>query len=128
METCATISQKVAELEKDKHSQALEILQLKKRVKKLERKKKSKSLGLKRLRRVGITQRVESSTDTVLDVETNEEVVAMDAESQEMLNQEDVNAASKEVSVVSAPKLVSAAEPIIFDDEDVTMIMAQNLD
>nr|GEW79285.1 hypothetical protein [Tanacetum cinerariifolium] len=91
---------------------------LKKRVKKLERKKKSKSLGLKRLRRVGITQRVESSTDTVLDVETNEEVVAMDAESQEMLNQEDVNAASKEVSVVSAPKLVSAAEPIIFDDED----------
>nr|GEV12799.1 uncharacterized mitochondrial protein AtMg00810-like [Tanacetum cinerariifolium] len=36
MKTCATLSQKVAELEKDKHSQALEILQLKKRVKKLE--------------------------------------------------------------------------------------------
>nr|GEX26424.1 uncharacterized mitochondrial protein AtMg00810-like [Tanacetum cinerariifolium] len=32
-ETCATLSQKVAKLEQDKHSQALEILQLKKRVK-----------------------------------------------------------------------------------------------
>nr|GEV51042.1 hypothetical protein [Tanacetum cinerariifolium] len=111
MEKCATLSQKVAELENDKHSQALEILQLKKRVKKLERKKKSKSSALKRLRRVGTTQRVESSTDTVLDVETDEEVVAMDAESQRRLNQEDV----------------SAAEPTIFDDEDVTMMLAQTL-
>nr|GEZ03574.1 hypothetical protein [Tanacetum cinerariifolium] len=32
-ETCATLSQKVAKLEQDEHSQALEILQLKKRVK-----------------------------------------------------------------------------------------------
>nr|GEX18850.1 xylulose kinase-1 [Tanacetum cinerariifolium] len=52
IETYATLSQKVAELEKDKHSQALEILQLKKRVQKLENKKKSKSSWLKRLRRV----------------------------------------------------------------------------
>nr|GEV90802.1 hypothetical protein [Tanacetum cinerariifolium] len=66
METCATLSQKVTELEQDKHSQDLEILQLKNRVKKLEKKKKSKSLGFKRLRRVGIAQRVESSTDIVL--------------------------------------------------------------
>nr|GEW45281.1 hypothetical protein [Tanacetum cinerariifolium] len=141
----------VAELEKDKNSQALEILKLKKRVNKIERKKKSKPLGLKRQRRVGTTQRVESSTDTVLiaqkdapnkgkiaaiyadkgitlvDVETDEEVVAMDAESQGRLNQEDANAASKGVSVVSAPELVSAAEPRIFDDEDVTMTMAQTL-
>nr|GEW98393.1 ribonuclease H-like domain-containing protein [Tanacetum cinerariifolium] len=86
---------------------------------------------------VGTTQRVESSTDTVLgaqedaskqgggkiavidtdegitlvDVKADEEVVAMDAESQERLNQEDV----------------SAAEPTVFDDEDVTMTMAQTL-
>nr|GEX58497.1 putative ribonuclease H-like domain-containing protein [Tanacetum cinerariifolium] len=39
METCASLSQKVAELEHDKHTQALEILKLKKRVKKLEKKK-----------------------------------------------------------------------------------------
>nr|GFD15210.1 hypothetical protein [Tanacetum cinerariifolium] len=52
METCATLSQKVAELEQDNYSQALEILQLKKRVKKLEKKMRSKSSGFKRLKRV----------------------------------------------------------------------------
>nr|GEX48195.1 hypothetical protein [Tanacetum cinerariifolium] len=44
-----------------------------------------------------------------------------------MLNQEEVNAASKGVSVVSAPELVSATEPTIFDDEDVTLTIAQTL-
>nr|GFB47219.1 hypothetical protein [Tanacetum cinerariifolium] len=64
---------------------------------------------------------------TLVDVETDEEVVAIDAESQERLNQEDVNAASKVVSAISAPGLVSAAEPTMFDDKDVTMTMAQTL-
>nr|GFA08792.1 hypothetical protein [Tanacetum cinerariifolium] len=41
----------------------------KKRVKRLERKKKSKTSGLKRLRRVGANQIVESSSDTVLGAE-----------------------------------------------------------
>nr|GEY97181.1 hypothetical protein [Tanacetum cinerariifolium] len=115
---------------------------LKKRVKKLEKKKMSNSLGFKRLRRVGTAQRVESSTDTILgaqedasnqgkiaaidadedialvDVETAKEVFAMDAESQERINQEEVNAASKGVSV---------AEPTVFDDEDVTITMDQTL-
>nr|GEV24591.1 hypothetical protein [Tanacetum cinerariifolium] len=109
METCATLSQNVSELEQDKHTQSLEILQLKKSVKKLEKKKRSKSLGFKRLRRVGTAQRVESSTDTVVDVETQEEVVAMDVEPQGRINQEDVNVASKGVN---------AAEPTVFDDEE----------
>nr|GEY23829.1 hypothetical protein [Tanacetum cinerariifolium] len=56
METCASLSQKVAELKQAKHTQALEILQLKKRVKKLEKKKRSKFLGFKRLRRGRINQ------------------------------------------------------------------------
>nr|GEW57758.1 hypothetical protein [Tanacetum cinerariifolium] len=51
METCATLSQKVAHLEQDKIAQALEIIKLKKRVKKLEKQRRSKSLGLKRLRK-----------------------------------------------------------------------------
>nr|GEW85575.1 ribonuclease H-like domain-containing protein [Tanacetum cinerariifolium] len=127
LETCATLSQKVVELEKDKYSQALEILQLKKRIKKLERKKKSKSLGLKRLRRGGIKAIDADKGITLVDVKKDVEVVAMDAESQERLNQEDVNAGSKEVGVVSAPELVSIAEPTVFDDEDVTMTMAQTL-
>nr|GEW99180.1 hypothetical protein [Tanacetum cinerariifolium] len=217
METCATLSQKVVELEKDKYSQSLEILHLKKRVKRLERKKNSKisglkrlrkeekiaaidadegiilvdeeldeevvamdvdsqgrlnqkmlmllkrvkrlerkknskSSGLKRLRKVGAGQRVDSSTDAVfsaqkdaskqeekiaaidadegiilVDEELDEEVVAMDVDSQGRLNQENFNAASKGVSAVSAPVLVSVVEPTMFDDEDVTMTMAQAL-
>nr|GFC96758.1 hypothetical protein [Tanacetum cinerariifolium] len=51
METCATLSQKVTELEQDKITQAWEILKLKKRVKKLEKKRKSKHSGLKRLKK-----------------------------------------------------------------------------
>nr|GEV49588.1 putative ribonuclease H-like domain-containing protein [Tanacetum cinerariifolium] len=64
---------------------------------------------------------------TLVDVEIDKDVVAMDAESQGRLNQEDVNAASKGVSVISAPELVSVVEQIVFDDEDVTMTMAQTL-
>nr|GEW89088.1 hypothetical protein [Tanacetum cinerariifolium] len=86
LKTCATLSQKVAELEQDKHTQALEIIKLKNRVKKLDKKKRSKSSGLKRLRKGRIDQ--------------------------------DVSAATKDVS---------AAKPTVFDDEEVTMTMAQIL-
>nr|GEW06075.1 putative ribonuclease H-like domain-containing protein [Tanacetum cinerariifolium] len=48
-------------------AQALEIIKLKQRVKKLESKNKLKVSGLRRLREVGTVQRVESSTDTVMD-------------------------------------------------------------
>nr|GEW79379.1 hypothetical protein [Tanacetum cinerariifolium] len=63
----------------------------------------------------------------LVDKELDKEEVAMDAESQGRLNQEDVNAASKGVSAISAPELVSTTEPTVFDDEDVTMTMAQTL-
>ncbi|GJZ26363.1 hypothetical protein Tco_0570616 [Tanacetum coccineum] len=53
----------VLDLEKAKDAQAKEIDGLKKRVKKLERKKKSRPTGLKRLRKVGESSRVESSED-----------------------------------------------------------------
>nr|GEV57805.1 hypothetical protein [Tanacetum cinerariifolium] len=105
LETYATLSQKVAELEQDKHTQALEIIKLKKRVKKLEKKRRSKSSGLKRLRKIGTSQRVKSSADTVVDVGTQ---VDMDAELQWRIDQ-DVSAATKDVN---------ATEPTVFDDEE----------
>nr|GEU40852.1 hypothetical protein [Tanacetum cinerariifolium] len=67
MVTCATLTQKVSNLEQDKIAQALEITKHKQRVKKLEKKRKFKSSGLKRLKKVGTSQRVESSNDTVVD-------------------------------------------------------------
>ncbi|GJY62544.1 hypothetical protein Tco_0463201 [Tanacetum coccineum] len=54
---------KFLDLEKAKDAQAKEIAGLKKRVQKLERKKKSRTTGLKRLRKVGESSRVESSED-----------------------------------------------------------------
>nr|GEW86472.1 ribonuclease H-like domain-containing protein [Tanacetum cinerariifolium] len=81
--TSLALIQKVDEIEKDKHSQALEILQLKTRVKKLERKRKSKSPGLKRIRMEGKIEAIDADEDiTLVDVESNEEIVAIDAESQ----------------------------------------------
>nr|GEU92605.1 reverse transcriptase domain-containing protein [Tanacetum cinerariifolium] len=91
METCATLSQKVTQLEQDKIAQALEIFKLKKRVKKLEKKRRSKSSGLKRLRKVGAELQGRKDDDNV------------------------------------ATKDASAAEPTVFDDEEVTMTMAQTL-
>nr|GEX83843.1 glutamic acid-rich protein-like [Tanacetum cinerariifolium] len=46
---------------------ALEITMLKQRVRKLEKKRKVKSSGLKRLKKVGTAQKVESSIDTIVD-------------------------------------------------------------
>nr|GEW64375.1 putative ribonuclease H-like domain-containing protein [Tanacetum cinerariifolium] len=108
IETCASLSQKVAELEQDKHTQTLEILQVKKRVKKLEKKKRSKSSGFKRLRKIEAIDVDEGIT--LVDVEKDEEVITIDAEPQGWINQEDVNAASKGVS---------ATKPTVFDGEEI---------
>ncbi|GJS96957.1 hypothetical protein Tco_0803925 [Tanacetum coccineum] len=60
---CTNLQKQVLDLEKAKDTQAKEIADLKKRVQKLERKKKSRTTGLKRLRKVGMFGRVESSED-----------------------------------------------------------------
>ncbi|GJZ44954.1 hypothetical protein Tco_0592550 [Tanacetum coccineum] len=63
MELCTNLSQRVLDLENIKTSQAAEIAKLKERVKKLERRNKSRTLGLKRLRKVGRSAQVVSSED-----------------------------------------------------------------
>ncbi|GKE77779.1 hypothetical protein Tco_1543899 [Tanacetum coccineum] len=63
VELCTNLQQRVLDLEKTKTTQAKEIVGLKRRVKKLEQKKRSKSHRLKRLHKVGMYRRVESSRD-----------------------------------------------------------------
>ncbi|GJV43731.1 putative ribonuclease H-like domain-containing protein [Tanacetum coccineum] len=58
-----TDSTQVLDLEKSKDAQAKEIAALKKRIQRLERKKMSRPTGLKRLKKVGMSRRVESSED-----------------------------------------------------------------
>nr|GEX20376.1 hypothetical protein [Tanacetum cinerariifolium] len=115
METCATLSQKVAELEQDKQTQALEIPKLKKRVKKLEKNRKSKHSGLKRLKKVGgkIKATDADGDITLVDAETQAD---MDAELQGRIDDDR-----------TATIDVNAIESTVFDDEDVTMTMAQTL-
>ncbi|GKB40709.1 putative ribonuclease H-like domain-containing protein [Tanacetum coccineum] len=82
----------VLDLENTKTSQAAEITKLKERVKKLKRRNKSRTLWLKRLRKVGRTARIESSEDEglgdqenaskqgrkIADIDADEEVTLID--------------------------------------------------
>ncbi|GKC21609.1 hypothetical protein Tco_1023759 [Tanacetum coccineum] len=92
MELYTNLSQRVLDLENTKTSQAAEITKLKERVKKLERRNKSRTPGLKRLRKVGRTARIESSEDEglgdqedaskqgrkITDIDADEEVTLID--------------------------------------------------
>ncbi|GJT14202.1 putative ribonuclease H-like domain-containing protein [Tanacetum coccineum] len=63
MELCTNLQQRVLDLENAKNAQAQEITSLKLRVKRLEKKRVSRTHKLKRLYRVGSSRRVESSED-----------------------------------------------------------------
>nr|GEY56544.1 hypothetical protein [Tanacetum cinerariifolium] len=63
MNLCTNLQKHVLDLEKAKTAQANEIADLKKRVKKLERKKKSRTSGLKRLYKIDLSTRIVSSDE-----------------------------------------------------------------
>nr|GEZ18501.1 hypothetical protein [Tanacetum cinerariifolium] len=63
LDTCPALARRVEGLENDKAAQQLEIVKLKPRVNKLEKIYKVKSSKLRRLKKVGTSQRVESSYD-----------------------------------------------------------------
>nr|GFB28436.1 hypothetical protein [Tanacetum cinerariifolium] len=72
MDACAVLIRKVEHLEFDKVAQALEITKLKRRVKKLKRRNTVRKLKFRRLQRVGTSQRVETSDETMLDDVSNQ--------------------------------------------------------
>ncbi|GKB71468.1 hypothetical protein Tco_0932880 [Tanacetum coccineum] len=63
MVLCNKLQTQVLDLQKAKDAQAKEIVALKKRIQRLERRKMSRPTGLKRLSKVGMSRRVESSKD-----------------------------------------------------------------
>ncbi|GJY22724.1 hypothetical protein Tco_0396382 [Tanacetum coccineum] len=102
MELCTNLSQRVLDLENIKTSQAAKITKLMDRVKKPERRNKSRTLGLKRLQKVGRSAQVVSSED--------EEVTLVD-EAQERNNDNlmfDTRVLNKHE--VEVEKVVSIAE------------------
>nr|GFA31500.1 hypothetical protein [Tanacetum cinerariifolium] len=66
MKLCTKLQQRVLDLETTKTTQVLEIDSLKRRVKKLERRKRSRTYGLKRLYKVGLSARAKSFEDACL--------------------------------------------------------------
>nr|GEZ52527.1 synaptobrevin, longin-like domain protein [Tanacetum cinerariifolium] len=91
----------VAALEQDKVAQAFEIFKLKRKVKRLEKKRRIKHFGLNSLRKVDVDEDI-----TQVDMEIK---VDLDADLQGRIKRkDDVNATDKEVNVV---------EPTVFNDE-----------
>nr|GEZ62516.1 hypothetical protein [Tanacetum cinerariifolium] len=70
MNLCTNLQKQVLDLEKAKITQAKEIANLKKRVKKLERKKKSRTLGLKRLWKERMIDNIDQDVEITLVDET----------------------------------------------------------
>ncbi|GKB27406.1 hypothetical protein Tco_0866807 [Tanacetum coccineum] len=119
MELCTNLQQRVLDLEKTKTTQAEEIVSLKRRVKKLEQKKRSRTHMLKRLRKVGATARVESSGGKESlgeDASKQGRIDAIDADDDiTLVSVHDVNvSAGKEevVEVINTAKLIIDAAQV----------------
>nr|GEW42941.1 hypothetical protein [Tanacetum cinerariifolium] len=101
IDTYIALTRRVEHLELDKIAQALEITKFKQRFKKLERMNKLKVLKLRRLKRVGLAQRIDTSDDTVMDdvskpkgiiknIDADEDVVLEDAKDVAVEKSDDV--------------------------------------
>ncbi|GJZ53658.1 hypothetical protein Tco_0608543 [Tanacetum coccineum] len=127
MELYTNLQKKVLDLEKTKTTQANEIVSLKRRVKKLEQKKRSRTHGLKISRKVGATAMLESSGD--------EESLGEDASKLGRINAIDVDDDITLVfvagqngnvfeEVVDATQVSTAATTVIITTEEITLAQA----
>ncbi|GKE62298.1 hypothetical protein Tco_1512665, partial [Tanacetum coccineum] len=140
MELCTNLQNRVIDLEKTKTSQAQEITSLKRRVKRLEKKGGSRTHGLKRLYKVGLSRRLESSEDEGLgeedaskqgridDIDANEDIYLVnvhrdedmfgvnDLDGDEVIVEtevasKDVNLSVDEVTLAQALAALKSAKP-----------------
>ncbi|GKA76996.1 hypothetical protein Tco_0783457 [Tanacetum coccineum] len=106
MDLCTNLQIRVLDLENTKTSQRMEIDSLKRRVKRLEKKGRSRTHKLKRLYKVSLTARVDSSEE--------EEVLGEDASKQERINDIDED---EDITLVSVQDNVDAE---MFDVDTLT--------
>nr|GEY09083.1 hypothetical protein [Tanacetum cinerariifolium] len=140
---CLTnLQQRVLDLETIKTTQAMEIKSLKRRGKKLERRKRSRTHGLKRLYKVGLSAIVESSEDEGLgendaskqgridDIDVNEDITLVSTHDEQMFDadqdlggeevfvaQQDEKVIEKEVDAAQIHVTTAATIPTISIDE-----------
>nr|GEW37286.1 hypothetical protein [Tanacetum cinerariifolium] len=110
LETCATLTKQVANLEQDKVAQAIEITKLKQRVRRLEKKRKFKSSGLKRLRKGEIVELDADKDVTLVDAkeDMDADVQGMLVESQAKVYHLDLEHAKKVLSMQDTDEAESA--------------------
>ncbi|GJV93130.1 hypothetical protein Tco_1540943 [Tanacetum coccineum] len=147
IEFCTKLQQRVLDLENIKTAQAQEITSLKKRVKKLERKKKSRTYSLKRLYKVGLSARIDSSDDEaslgdqedaskqgrkIHDIDVDEDITLENVHDADMFGVHDLD--GDEVFVETEEPVVNAATTIstipvsaVKDLSNVDMTLAQAL-
>ncbi|GJS38323.1 hypothetical protein Tco_0563366 [Tanacetum coccineum] len=117
MELCTNLQQRVLDLEKTKTTQQNEINSLKRRVKNLEQKKRSRTHGLKRLHKVGMSRRVESSSDKEDWDDADNEIFDMDALTgdevfaEQEVTAKDVNLTVDEVTLAQALVALKSVKP-----------------
>nr|GEV01097.1 putative reverse transcriptase domain-containing protein [Tanacetum cinerariifolium] len=99
LDTCTTLTRRVKHLEQDKIAQSLEITKLKQRAKMLERRNKLKVSMLRRLKKVGTTQRVDTFNDTVMDDVSKQGRMIADMDADVDVTLKDVADIAKEVAV-----------------------------
>ncbi|GJQ89289.1 retrovirus-related pol polyprotein from transposon TNT 1-94 [Tanacetum coccineum] len=133
MELCTNLQQRVLDLETTKTTQANEIASLKRRVKKLERRNKSRTHGLKRMYRVGSSRRVESSEDEglgeedaskqgrIADIDANKDIYLVNVHTDEDMF--GVNDLDGDEVIVDNVDVVKTAEETRSVVEEVTVVI-----
>ncbi|GJT79036.1 hypothetical protein Tco_1045761 [Tanacetum coccineum] len=123
MALCTTLQKRVLDLEKTNTTQANEIASLKRRVKKLEKKNRSRTHKLKRLYKVGLTARVESSDDEKRlgeDASKHRKIDAIDADEEiTLVSVHDMNVSAGEEVVKEVVEVINTAK-LIIDDAQVS--------
>nr|GEY90788.1 hypothetical protein [Tanacetum cinerariifolium] len=113
LDTCFALVLRVEGLENDKVAQQLEIVKLKARVKKLEKINKVKSSKLRRLKKVGTSQRIESSDDVEnaeiynIDLDHSSKVLSMQEDDTEVVASTHIPAAKPKTLTITAAPAVS---------------------
>nr|GEY55939.1 hypothetical protein [Tanacetum cinerariifolium] len=113
LDACAALTRRVEHLEHDKVAQDLEITKLKTRVKKLKRANKVKPLKLRRLRKVGTFQRIESSDDTIMEDVINQGRMIDELDRDEgvaLMGEKEEEKQAKEVKVIAGDAQVEGRQ------------------
>ncbi|GKA84348.1 hypothetical protein Tco_0805943 [Tanacetum coccineum] len=134
MSLCTTLQSRVLALETTKTTQATEIASLKKKVKKLERRNKSRTHKLKRLYRVSSSRRVESSKDEglgeedaskqgrIADINDNEDIYLVNVQTDEdMFGVNDLDGGEVIVESVDVVKTAEETRSVVKEFSAITI-------